>query len=75
MARRKPRGKAHGTAIKVATYPDRVDARNPWHVLFIILILVVVGAIAIWMIRMLLYIVVILGAGYILYLMVHKEKK
>jgi len=45
MARRKPRGKAHGTAIKVATYPDRVDARNPWHVLFIILILVVVGAI------------------------------
>ncbi len=75
MARKKQKRKAHGTIIKVAAYPDRVDARNPWHVFFIILILVVIGAIAIWMIRMLLYVVVILGAGYILYLMVHKQKK
>lgn len=74
MVKTKRKGTGHGTVIKVTTSPERFDAQNPWHILWIILVLVIIGAVAIFLIRALLYILVIGGAGYLLYLLVHKKK-
>ena len=74
MVRKKRKGTGHSTVIKVTASPERLDTQNPWHVLWIILALVVIGAIAIFLVRVLLYVLVIGGAAYLLYLLVHKNK-
>ena len=61
--------------IKVAAYPQRVDAQNPWHVMWIVLVLFLLGVLALFILKVALFVIVIGGAVYILYLLVHKRKR
>jgi Flp pilus assembly protein TadB len=50
-----------------------VDASNPTHIFLLILLFVVVGILAIWMLRMFLYVLVIAGGVYVLYMLLRKH--
>ncbi len=61
--------------IKVVAYPQRVDAQNPWHVMWIVLVLLLLGIVALFILKAALYVIVIGGAVYIFYLLVHRKKR
>lgn len=76
MVRTKQKRTEHGAVIKVATYPQHsFDAQNMWHVLLALLILVIVGVLLLFVIKVALTLIVIGGAVYLLYLMVHRKRK
>jgi hypothetical protein len=74
MARKKHTGKEHGTVIEVTAYTQKIDQANPWHVAMIIFGIVVLGIIGIFVLKMVMWLALILGAGYLLYLLVHKRR-
>lgn len=71
----KRKRQSNGKVIKVTAYPQRVDAQNPWHVMWVVLALFFLGVLALFILKVALYVIVIGGAVYILYLLVHKRKR